>query len=131
MARNKSPYDFLKEHIRGIYFPLHYGKPAPVQMSLSRSNFQNRPFEAVVKVVSHIKAGRAPPFNMISANRRKRLYPNGRKAFQIRSAPSNCLSRCSQKTAARRFGMRRTTPKCSAKQKRPARPLSRQAKLSG
>lgn len=60
MARNKSPYDFLKEHIRGIYFPLHYGKPAPVQMSLSRSNFQNRPFEAVVKVVSHIKAGRGP-----------------------------------------------------------------------
>ena len=27
MARSKSPYDFLKEHIRGIYFPLHYGKP--------------------------------------------------------------------------------------------------------
>ena len=60
MARNKSPYDFLNEHIRGIYFPLHYGKPEPVQMSLSRSNFQNRPFEAVVKVVSHIKAGRGP-----------------------------------------------------------------------
>lgn len=60
MARSKSPYDFLKEHIRGIYFPLHYGKPAPVQMSLSRSNFQNRPFEAVVKIVSHIKAGRDP-----------------------------------------------------------------------
>ena len=60
MARSKSPYDFLKEHIRGIYFPLHYGKPEPVQMSLSRSNFQNRPFEAVVKVVSHIKAGRGP-----------------------------------------------------------------------
>lgn len=60
MARNKSPYDFLKEHIRGIYFPLHYGKPEPVQMSLSRSGFQNRPFEAVVKIVSHIKAGRGP-----------------------------------------------------------------------
>ena len=60
MARNKSPYDFLKEHIRGIYFPLHYGKPAPVQMSMSRSAFQNRPFEAVVKIVSHIKAGRGP-----------------------------------------------------------------------
>lgn len=60
MARNKSPYDFLKEHIRGIYFPLHYDKPAPVQMSLSRSAFQNRPFEAVVKIVSHIKAGRGP-----------------------------------------------------------------------
>lgn len=60
MARNKSPYDFLNEHIRGIYFPLHYGKPEPVQMSLSRSAFQNRPFEAVVKVVSHIKAGRGP-----------------------------------------------------------------------
>lgn len=29
-------------------------------MSLSRSNFQNRPFEAVVKIVSHIKAGRDP-----------------------------------------------------------------------
>ena len=60
MARNKSPYDFLKEHIRGIYFPLHYGKPEPVQMSMSRSAFQNRPFEAVVKIVSHIKAGRGP-----------------------------------------------------------------------
>lgn len=60
MARSKSPYDFLKEHIRGIYFPLHYGKPEPVQMSLSRSDFQNRPFEAVVKIVSHIKAGRGP-----------------------------------------------------------------------
>ena len=60
MARSKSPYDFLKEHIRGIYFPLHYGKPEPVQISLSRLNFQNRPFEAVVKVVSHIKAGRGP-----------------------------------------------------------------------
>lgn len=60
MARNKSPYDFLKEHIRGIYFPLHYGKPEPVQMSLSWSAFQNRPFEAVVKIVSHIKAGRGP-----------------------------------------------------------------------
>lgn len=60
MARSKSPYDFLKEHIRGIYFPLHYGKPEPVQMSLSRSAFQNRPFEAVVKIVSHIKAGRGP-----------------------------------------------------------------------
>ena len=60
MTRSKSPYDFLKEHIRGIYFPLHYGKPAPVQMSLSRSAFQNRPFEAVVKIVSHIKAGRGP-----------------------------------------------------------------------
>lgn len=60
MARSKSPYDFLNEHIRGIYFPLHYGKPEPVQMSLSRSNFQNRPFEAVVKIVSHIKAGRGP-----------------------------------------------------------------------
>ncbi len=60
MARNKSPYDFLKEHIRGIYFPLHYGKPEPVQMSMSRSDFQNRPFEAVVKIVSHIKAGRGP-----------------------------------------------------------------------
>lgn len=60
MARNKSPYDFLKEHIRGIYFPLHYGKPEPVQMSLSRSGFQNRPFETVVKIVSHIKAGRGP-----------------------------------------------------------------------
>lgn len=60
MARSKSPYDFLKEHIRGIYFPLHYDKPAPVQMSLSRSAFQNRPFEAVVKIVSHIKAGRGP-----------------------------------------------------------------------
>lgn len=60
MARNKIPYDFLKEHIRGIYFPLHYGKPEPVQMSMSRSAFQNRPFEAVVKIVSHIKAGRGP-----------------------------------------------------------------------
>lgn len=60
MARSKSPYDFLKEHIRGIYFPLHYGKPEPVQMSMSRSAFQNRPFEAVVKIVSHIKAGRGP-----------------------------------------------------------------------
>ena len=60
MARSKSPYDFLKEHIRGIYFPLHYGKPEPVQMSLSRPDFQNRPFEAVVKIVSHIKAGRGP-----------------------------------------------------------------------
>lgn len=60
MARNKSPYDFLKEHIRGIYFPLHYGKPEPVQMSMPRSAFQNRPFEAVVKIVSHIKAGRGP-----------------------------------------------------------------------
>lgn len=29
-------------------------------MSLSRSDFQNRPFEAVVKIVSHIKAGRGP-----------------------------------------------------------------------
>ncbi|MBP3402332.1 MAG: relaxase/mobilization nuclease domain-containing protein [Alphaproteobacteria bacterium] len=60
MARNKSPYDFLKEHIRGICFPLHYEKPAPVQMSLSWLAFQNRPFEAVVKIVSHIKAGRGP-----------------------------------------------------------------------
>lgn len=60
MARSKSPYDFLKEHIRGIYFPLHYGKPEPVQMSLSRPDFQNSPFEAVVKIVSHIKAGRGP-----------------------------------------------------------------------
>ena len=60
MARSKSPYDFLKEHIRGIYFPLHYDKPEPVQMSLSRSAFQNRLFEAVVKIVSHIKAGRGP-----------------------------------------------------------------------
>lgn len=60
MARSKSPYDFLKEHIRGIYFLLHYGKPEPVQMSMSRSAFQNRPFEAVVKIVSHIKAGRGP-----------------------------------------------------------------------
>ena len=60
MARNKSPYDFLKEHIRRIHFPLHYEKTAPVQMSLSRSAFQNRPFEAVVKIVSHIKAGRGP-----------------------------------------------------------------------
>jgi len=60
MARSKSPYDFLNEHIRGIHFPLHYEKPAPVQMSLSRSAFQNRPFEAVVKIVSHIKAGRGP-----------------------------------------------------------------------
>ena len=60
MARSKSPYDFLNEHIRGIHFPLHYGKPEPVQMSLSRSAFQNRPFEAVVKIVSHIKAGRGP-----------------------------------------------------------------------
>lgn len=60
MARSKSPYDFLNEHIRGIHFPLHYEKPAPVQMSMSRSAFQNRPFEAVVKIVSHIKAGRGP-----------------------------------------------------------------------
>ena len=60
MARSKSPYDFLNEHIRGICFPLHYEKPAPVRMSLSRSAFQNRPFEAVVKIVSHIKAGRGP-----------------------------------------------------------------------
>ena len=60
MARSKSPYDFLNEHIRGIHFPLHYEKPAPVRMSLSRSAFQNRPFEAVVKIVSHIKAGRGP-----------------------------------------------------------------------
>ena len=29
-------------------------------MSMSRSAFQNRPFEAVVKIVSHIKAGRGP-----------------------------------------------------------------------
>ena len=57
MARSKSPYDFLNEHIRGT---LHYDKPAPVQMSLSWSAFQNRPFEAVVKIVSHIKAGRGP-----------------------------------------------------------------------
>ena len=60
MARSKSPYDFLNEHIRGIHFPLHYEKPVPVQMSLSWSAFQNRPFEAVVKIVSHIKAGRGP-----------------------------------------------------------------------
>ncbi|MBR4127722.1 MAG: hypothetical protein IKR09_09130 [Alphaproteobacteria bacterium] len=60
MARSKSPYDFFNEHIRGICFPLHYDKPAPVQMSLSWSAFQNRPFEAVVKIVSHIKAGRGP-----------------------------------------------------------------------
>ena len=60
MARSKSPYDFLNEHIRGIHFPLHYDKPEPVQMSMSRSAFQNRPFEAVVKIVSHIKAGRGP-----------------------------------------------------------------------
>lgn len=63
--RPKKHHDFLDEHIRGFYgkqtrFPLHYDKPAPLQMSLSRSAFQNRPFEAVVKIVSHIKAGRAP-----------------------------------------------------------------------
>ena len=63
--RPKKHHDFLDKHIRGFYgkqtrFPLHYDKPAPVQISLSRSAFQNRPFEAVVKIVSHIKAGRAP-----------------------------------------------------------------------
>lgn len=65
MARSKSLYDFLNEHIRGIYvershFPIHYEKPEPVRVSLSRSDFPNRPFEAVVKIVLHIKAGRGP-----------------------------------------------------------------------
>ena len=70
MARKKRPdeeeeykhkkYDFTREHIRGIYierelFPVYYAPPIPIHVSLSFSSFRSPPFEAVVKIVSHIK----------------------------------------------------------------------------
>ena len=70
MARKKRPdeeeeykhkkYDFTREHIRGIYieqerFPVYYAPPIPIHVSLSFSSFRSPPFEAVVKIISHIK----------------------------------------------------------------------------
>ncbi|MBQ8346523.1 MAG: relaxase/mobilization nuclease domain-containing protein [Alphaproteobacteria bacterium] len=70
MARKKRPdeeeeykhkkYDFTREHIRGIYiererFPVYYAPPIQIHISLSFPSFRSRPFEAVVKIVSHIK----------------------------------------------------------------------------